>query len=74
MRFNLTRALLTAGAIAIAGPAARAATAEGAIPPVTSCEGLANADLTHEDAQVTSTAATTREGHAYCDVKGYITL
>jgi hypothetical protein len=72
MRLTLTRALVTLGALAVAGPAARAATAEGAIPPVTSCEALAKADLTHEDAQVTSTAATTREGHAYCDVKGYI--
>jgi hypothetical protein len=74
MRLTLTRALVTLGALAVAGPAARAATAEGAIPPVTSCEALAKADLTHEDAQITSTAAATRGGHAYCDVKGDINL
>jgi feruloyl esterase len=37
-----------------------------------SCEALAKADLSRQDAQITSTATATRDGHAYCDVKGYI--
>ena len=59
-------------AVIVAGSAAPAATAEGAIPPVTSCDALAKSDLTKQGAQITSTATATREGHAYCDVKGYI--
>jgi Tannase and feruloyl esterase len=59
-------------AVIIAGSAAPAATAEGAIPPVTSCDALAKSDLTRQGTQITSTATATREGHAYCDVKGYI--
>jgi hypothetical protein len=59
-------------AVIVAGSAASAATAEGAIPPVTSCDALAKSDLTRQGAQITSTATATREGHAYCDVKGYI--
>ena len=60
------------GAVAVEGPPALAATAEGAILPVTSCAALAKADLTQLDAQITSAGATTRDGHDYCDVKGYI--
>jgi Tannase and feruloyl esterase len=58
-------------AIAVPGPAV-AATAEGAIPPVMSCGALEKADLNGQDAQITSAAAATRDGHDYCDVKGYI--
>ena len=56
--------------IIVAAPPARAA--DGAIAPVTSCETLGKADLSAQDAVITSTATATREGHAYCDVKGYI--
>jgi len=62
----------TMAVIAAAGPAARAATAEGAILPVTECAALAKADLTRLDTQITSSAKATRDGHDYCDVKGYI--
>src|SRR5260370_3933479 len=72
VRAALALASMALAGITVTGPAALAATAEGAIPPVTSCEALAKADLTHEDAQITSTATVTREGHAYCDVKGFI--
>ncbi len=43
-----------------------------AIHPVISCETLANSDFTALDARITSAAATTRNGHPFCDVKGYI--
>ena len=37
-----------------------------------SCEALANSGLTALDARITSSATATRNGHAFCDVKGYI--
>jgi hypothetical protein len=58
--------------ITIAAPAARAATADAAIPPVMECAALAKADLSRLDTQITSSAKATRDGHDYCDVKGYI--
>ena len=58
--------------IAVAGPPARAAAADGAILPVTECAALEKADLTRQDAQITSAAKAARDGHDYCDVKGYI--
>ena len=80
MRVTRVRAVLTAAQVGLGAalaaiavpPAALAATAEGAIPPVMSCAALEKADLSGQDAQITSAAATTREGHDYCDVKGYI--
>jgi hypothetical protein len=42
------------------------------IPPVMSCEALANSDFTALDARIASSATATRNGHAFCDVKGYI--
>ena len=68
----LTLASMAAAGVIVTGPAALAATADGAIPPVMSCQALAKADLSRQDAQITSTATATRDGHAYCDVKGYI--
>ncbi len=59
-------------AIVIGSPASRSATADGAISPVMSCEAAAKIDLSGEDAQILSAAAATRDGHGYCDVKGYI--
>jgi hypothetical protein len=44
----------------------------GVIPPVMSCEALANFDFTPLDARVTAAATVTRNGHPFCDVKGYI--
>jgi Tannase and feruloyl esterase len=44
----------------------------GVIPPVMSCETLANLDFTPLDARVTAAATVTRNGHPFCDVKGYI--
>ena len=58
--------------ITVAGPPARAAAADGAILPVTECAALEKADLTRQDAQITSAAKAARDGHDYCDVKGYI--
>ena len=76
IRTELAQAYVGLGAalaaVIIAGSAAPAATAERAIPPVTSCDALAKSDLTRQDAQITSTATATRDGHAYCDVKGFI--
>jgi Tannase and feruloyl esterase len=80
MQVTRVRAVLTAAHLGLGAalaavaipPAAQAATAEGAIPPVMSCAALEKADLSGQDAQVTSAAAATRAGHDYCDVKGYI--
>jgi Tannase and feruloyl esterase len=44
----------------------------GVIPPVMSCAALANLDFTPLDARVTAAAIVTRNGHPFCDVKGYI--
>ena len=70
--------LLTLAAITVAGSMVLAMTPEasaaeaGAILPIMSCEALANLDLTPLDARVTATATVTRNGHPFCDVKGYI--
>ena len=44
----------------------------GAIAPVMPCEALAKSDFSPLDARITSAATATRNGHAFCDVKGYI--
>ena len=69
--------LLTLAAIAAAGSMTAmktdASAAEaGAILPVMSCEALANADFTALDARIATSAPATRNGHSFCDVKGYI--
>jgi tannase/feruloyl esterase len=69
--------LLTLAAITIGGSMAamktQASAADaGAILPIMSCEALANLDLTPLDARITATATVTRNGHSFCDVKGYI--
>ena len=78
MRLARIPKLLTLAAIAAAGSmiamkieASAAETA--AIPPVMSCEALANSDFTGLDARITSSATGKRNGHSFCDVKGYIT-
>src|SRR5271166_4456439 len=65
-------ALASIGLIGVIA-AAPARAADGAIAPVMSCEALGKADLSAQDGGITSTAKATREGHAYCDVKGYLT-
>ena len=52
-------------------PGAYAAEA-GAILPVMSCDALANSDFTALDARITAAATVARNGHPFCDVKGYI--
>ena len=59
-----------AGVIVAAPPALRGG--RGHRPPGDVCEALGKADLSAQDGGITSTATATREGHAYCDVKGYI--
>ena len=49
-----------------------AAVTGSAILPATSCANLSNADLSGLDGRVTSAATVTRDGHAFCDVHGYI--
>jgi hypothetical protein len=76
MRFHRARLampLACTGLIAFAGlPSAPALAAHQAVAPRTSCEALAKVDLARVDAQVSSAATTTRDGHAFCDVKGYM--
>jgi feruloyl esterase len=57
--------------LAVMAPEAAAVDA-GAIAPVTSCEALGKSDLTALDSRLSSAATATRNGHAFCDVKGYI--
>jgi hypothetical protein len=67
--------LLTFAAMTVAGSlaATTASGAEtGAILPVLSCEALAKLDFTALDARIAATATVTRNGHPFCDVKGYI--
>ena len=62
-----------AGPAAVAAMTTKASAAEaGAIAPVMSCEALMNSDLTPLDARITAAAKVIRSGHAFCDVKGYI--
>jgi Tannase and feruloyl esterase len=78
MRFSRIPGLFTLVTIAVGGSMAAAvktdasAAESAAIPPVMSCEALANSDFTALDARITSSATATRNGHAFCDVKGYI--
>jgi feruloyl esterase len=44
----------------------------GATPPVMACAALTSLDLTPLDVRITSAATATRNGHPYCDIKGYI--
>src|ERR1700733_2031113 len=64
-------AIATAGSMAVMETGASAAEA-GAILPVMSCEALANADFTALDARIATSATATRNGHSFCDVKGFI--
>ena len=77
MRRARNAGLLTLAAIAAVGSMAAmkadASAAEaGTILPVMSCEALANADFTALDARIATSATATRNGHSFCDVKGYI--
>jgi Tannase and feruloyl esterase len=77
MRLARIPGLFTLAAIAAFGSTiaikTEASAAESAaIPPVMSCEALANSDFTSLDARIATSAIATRNGHAFCDVKGYI--
>jgi len=77
MRLARISELLTLAAIAAAGSMVamktEASAAEaGALLPVMSCEALANSDFSALDARIASSATATRNGHPFCDVKGYI--
>jgi Tannase and feruloyl esterase len=65
-------AALTAGGSMLAVNTGANAAESAAIPPVMSCEALAKSDFTALDARITATATVTRNGHPFCDVKGYI--
>ena len=67
-----TLAAITACGSMLAMKTDASAAESGAIPPVMSCEALANSDFTALDARITSTARASRNGHPFCDVKGYI--
>ena len=77
MRLGRIPGLLTLAAVAATGAMVAmktdASAAEAsAFLPVMSCEALANSDFTALDARITATATATRNGHSFCDVKGYI--
>ena len=69
---SLALALATVAGATLAMKSEASAAEAGAIPPVMSCEALANSDFTALDARITATATVTRNGHPFCDVKGYI--
>ena len=71
VRFIAGLAVGTAWMIAPMAPGAFA-DETGAIPPVMACQALASLDLTPLEARITAAATATRNGHAFCDVKGYI--
>jgi hypothetical protein len=68
----LALAAATAGGSMVAMENKAFAVEAGAIPPVMSCEALANLDVSPLDARISTAAKITRNGHAFCDVKGYI--
>jgi hypothetical protein len=78
MRFAriLQSSAIAALAVAVsifAGIKPEASAAEtGAILPVVPCEALANLDFTALDARITAAMTVTRNGHPFCNVKGYI--
>jgi len=77
MRLARMPGLLTLATIAAAGSMVAmkteaSAAVAGAILPVMSCAALANSYFTALDARITSTATATRNGHPFCDAKGYI--
>jgi len=64
---------MTVVAGASAAMTAGASAAEsGAILPAMACDALTKLDLTHLDARIASGETVTRDGHAFCDVKGSI--
>ena len=66
-------ALVAGAALAIAASATGARAAEaGAIAPVMACKDLPGLDLTALDARIETAEAASRNGHAFCDVKGYM--
>jgi len=68
----LTLAAMSAAGSTFALKTEAAAAEAAAIPPVMSCEALTNLDLTALDARITAAATVTRNGHPFCNVKGYI--
>ena len=63
---------VVAGTGSVGVVTAPAASAAEATLPMTSCEALVNSDLTPLDARITAAAKVTRNSHAFCDVKGYV--
>src|ERR1700722_1452746 len=77
MLFARNAGLLTLAAVTFAGSmiavkAVASAAEAGEIPPVMSCEAVANTDLSPLDALISTAATIPRNGHACCDVEGYI--
>ena len=68
----LTLAAITAAGSMVAMKTEASAAEATAIPPVMSCEALVNADFTALDARIATSATATRNGHSFCNVKGYI--
>ena len=68
----LTLASIAFGASMAALEAGACAAEASAILPVMSCDALVNSDFTALDARITAAATVARNGHPFCDVKGYI--
>ncbi len=69
---SLTLAAVSAAGSMIAMRTEALAAQAAAIPPIMSCEALTNLDLTPLDARITAATTVTRNGHPFCNVKGYI--
>ena len=70
---GFTLAAITIAGSMVTAMGSNASAAEASIIlPVLSCEALANSDFTPLDARITAAATVTRNGHSFCNVRGYI--
>jgi feruloyl esterase len=63
---------MTVAGLSIALTTEESAAESAAILPVISCDALAKSDFTPLDARLAAAATVSRNGHPFCDVKGYI--
>jgi Tannase and feruloyl esterase len=65
-------AVPTSGTAGVVAAAAAPASTTSVSLPVVSCASLASVDLSRLDTRIGTATEVTRNGHAFCDVKGYI--
>jgi hypothetical protein len=65
-------AVPTSGTASVVAATAAPASTTSVSLPVVSCASLASVDLSRLDTRIGTATEVTRNGHAFCDVKGYI--